>query len=157
MSTQDLGQYVSAVRQNGVRLNANEPLVVAGPSTFSGAVNISGVTTISGGYVIGGVAAGGVTQTPASTGTVALTVTATVLTVTPTGNVTYNFSSPGIAGLEIWFVITTSGASSYNVTFGTNSKNQGVLATGTASGKVFVVNFVSDGVNWNEVARTTAM
>lgn len=30
MSTQDLGQYVAAVRQNGVRLNANEPLVTNG-------------------------------------------------------------------------------------------------------------------------------
>lgn len=38
MSAQDLGQYVPAVRQNGVRLNANEPLVVA--STVSAEGNI---------------------------------------------------------------------------------------------------------------------
>lgn len=36
MSTQDFGQYNTAVRQNGVRLGVNEPLVVAGPVTFSG-------------------------------------------------------------------------------------------------------------------------
>lgn len=38
MSTQDLGQYIPAVRQNGVRLNANEPLVVASTATFTGTV-----------------------------------------------------------------------------------------------------------------------
>ena len=55
MSTQDLGQYISAVRQNGVRLNANEPLVVAGSTTLPsgtlfGAVGIysgSGAPSIS--------------------------------------------------------------------------------------------------------------
>jgi len=36
--SQDLGQYNAAVRQNGIRLSANEPLVVAGTATFSGAV-----------------------------------------------------------------------------------------------------------------------
>jgi len=34
MSTQDLGQYNAAVRQNGVRLGANEPLVVSGSTTL---------------------------------------------------------------------------------------------------------------------------
>jgi len=156
MSTQDLGQYVAAVRQNGVRLNANEPLVVASTSTFSGAVNLQGLVTLTGGFNFGGVISGA-TQTLGTTGTVAVTVGYSVLNSTPTGNVTYNFSAPAAAGQEIWVVVTTSGTSSYNITFGTNTKNQGVLATGTVSGKVFVVNFVSDGVNWNEVARTTAM
>ena len=36
MSTQDLGQYLDPVRENGVRLNANEPLVVASSETHSG-------------------------------------------------------------------------------------------------------------------------
>jgi hypothetical protein len=48
MSTQDLGQYVSAVRQNGVRLNANEPLVAAGTNTLSGATTVSGAATFTG-------------------------------------------------------------------------------------------------------------
>jgi hypothetical protein len=30
MSTQDLGQYIPAVKQNGIRLNANEPAVFKG-------------------------------------------------------------------------------------------------------------------------------
>jgi len=38
MSTQDLGQYNAAVKQNGLRLNANEPLVAAGATTLSGTV-----------------------------------------------------------------------------------------------------------------------
>lgn len=42
MSTQDFGQYNAAVRQNGLRLNANEPLVVAGSITASGSVNLTG-------------------------------------------------------------------------------------------------------------------
>lgn len=45
MSTQDLGQYNAAVRQNGVRLNSNEPLVAAGTNTLSGATTISGALT----------------------------------------------------------------------------------------------------------------
>lgn len=38
MSTQDTGQYIPAIRQNGLRLNANEPFVTSGSVTFNGAV-----------------------------------------------------------------------------------------------------------------------
>src|SRR3977135_525483 len=48
MSTQDLGQYIEAVRQNGVRLNANEPLVAAGTNTISGATTFGIVTVPTG-------------------------------------------------------------------------------------------------------------
>lgn len=48
MSTQDLGQYIPAVRQNGIRLNANEPLVAAGTATFSGTETHTGGVTFSG-------------------------------------------------------------------------------------------------------------
>ncbi|MDP2941988.1 MAG: hypothetical protein Q8O36_00520, partial [Candidatus Omnitrophota bacterium] len=61
------------------------------------------------------------------------------------------------AGQKINLVITTSGTSSFTLTFGSNFKSTGTLATGTVSAKVFVVSFVSDGTNLNEVARTTAM
>lgn len=37
MSTQDFGQYNAATRQNGIRLNANEPLIAAGTVTFTNA------------------------------------------------------------------------------------------------------------------------
>lgn len=55
MSTQDFGQYNAAVRQNGLRLNSNEPMVVAsaethsGTETHSGAVSFTGVVTNTGG------------------------------------------------------------------------------------------------------------
>lgn len=79
-----------------------------------------------------------------------------VFTLTP-GEAETISASNITAGQRINLVITTSGTSSYTLTFGTNFKSTGTLATGTTSGKVFVVAFVSDGTNLNEVARTTAM
>jgi len=79
-----------------------------------------------------------------------------VFTVTPTGDISLNsWDSP--PGALVSLVITTSGTTSYNITPGTNCKSQGVLATGTVSGKVFTVTFVGDGTNLNEISRTTAM
>jgi hypothetical protein len=48
MSTQDLGQYNSAVRQNGIRLGANEPLVVAGSTTLPSGVLVGATGIYSG-------------------------------------------------------------------------------------------------------------
>lgn len=80
----------------------------------------------------------------------------TVFTVTPTASETLTASSAPIAAL-VCLVVTTSGTSSFTLTFGTNFKSTGTLATGTTSGKVFTVTFMGDGTNMNEVARTTAM
>lgn len=80
-----------------------------------------------------------------------------ILKQTPVGATTFNASSISLAGAILSFVITTSGTSSYTLTFGTGFKSTGTLATGTVSGKVFTVTFRSDGVNWNETSRTTAM
>ena len=55
------------------------------------------------------------------------------------------------------FIITTQGATSFNVTFGTNFKSQGALSMGTVAAKKFVVEFVGDGTTYYEVSRTTAM
>jgi len=33
----------------------------------------------------------------------------------------------------------------------------GTRSTGTTTAKVFTVNFIYDGTNWNEVSRTVAM
>ena len=91
------------------------------------------------------------------TGTVSLDPTlADVFTVTPTGAITLNAASQ-VAGARINIVVTTSGTSSYNITFNTGFKSTGVLATGTVSGKVFTISFACDGTNFNEVSRTTAM
>jgi hypothetical protein len=81
---------------------------------------------------------------------------ADVFTCTPTGDFTINAAYAEM-GQRVSIVFTTSGASSHTITFGTGFKTTGTLATGTASGKVFTVNFVGDGTNLNEVSRTTAM
>jgi len=92
-----------------------------------------------------------------SASTIALDTTlGGIFTLTPAHTATINAASV-IAGREIALVITTSGTSSFTLTFGTNFKSTGTLATGTATGKVFVIRYVSDGTNWNETSRTTAM
>ena len=85
--------------------------------------------------------------------------TATVWTVTPTGAITLNDSAGPAAspGAIISIVVTTSGTNTFDITFGTGFKSTGALSTGADSGKVFTVNFCSDGTNWNEISRTTAM
>jgi hypothetical protein len=81
-----------------------------------------------------------------------------VVPYTPTQSSTINAATmTGTGGRTLRLIVTTSGTTSYTITFGTNFKTTGTLATGTVSGKVFVITFVSDGVNWNEQSRTAAM
>lgn len=98
--------------------------------------------------------------TSATTGTMTVTMPSTsdqVITITPTGACTFN-GTGGKAGARATFYITTSGASSFTLTWGTNYKTTGTLATGTSSGKVFTVSFVcKDGTTWAETGRTAAM
>lgn len=71
-----------------------------------------------------------------------------IKTITPIGNCTFN-ASGGIAGQDCTFIITTSGVTSYTLTFGTNFKTTGTLATGvTSPRKAFAVTFRYDGTNW---------
>ncbi|MDE2103432.1 MAG: hypothetical protein KGL39_39690 [Patescibacteria group bacterium] len=108
-----------------------------------------------------GIAQGGVLPgtpavlTPAAT--IAFTPTTQVTQLTPGQNETINFSAPPAAGVEIFLEVITSGVSSYTLTFGTNTKTTGTLATGTTTAKTFIIAFVSDGTNWVETSRTTAM
>ena len=77
--------------------------------------------------------------------------------VTPNANGTFTTTVPP-AGTECRLIILTSGASSYTMTFGTGFKSQGTLATGTTSGKVFALAFLSDGTSLIEIgARGAAM
>lgn len=97
--------------------------------------------------------------TPATTGTqsVPMPTGDGVKTITPTGACTFN-ASGGKAGARCTLIVTTSGTSSFTLTFGTNFKAQGTLATGTTSAKVFAVSFVcKDGTLWVETGRTAAM
>jgi hypothetical protein len=61
------------------------------------------------------------------------------------------------AGCEAFLMILTNSASSWVITFGTGFKSTGTLATGTASAKVFVIHWISDGTNLYEAGRTAAM
>ena len=93
-----------------------------------------------------------------TTGSVTLNPTFSELfTLTPTGDITLNANNAAGPGRRASIVLTTSGTTSRTITFGTNFKSTGTLATGTVSGKVFTVEFVSDGTNFNEVSRTVAM
>jgi len=96
------------------------------------------------------------TVLPAATGTIAATMDGTIKRITPTGACTFN-ATGGIIGQSCAFVITTSGTTTYTLTWGTNFKTTATLATGSVTAKVFVVNFVYDGTKWNEVSRTVAM
>lgn len=96
--------------------------------------------------------------TPASTVSFAPASSVSCYTLTPAEAETINAVTTGaIAGRTYTLVITTSGTSSYTLTFSTNFKVTGTLATGTSSAKVFVITFIFDGTNFNEVSRTTAM
>lgn len=93
-----------------------------------------------------------------TTGTVSLDPTlGNLFTCTPTAAITALNAASVPTGQLIYIVFTTSGTSSFVVTFNTNFKTTGTLATGTVSGKVFTMTFISDGTNFNETSRTTAM
>jgi hypothetical protein len=96
----------------------------------------------------------------AGTGTISLDATASdsdTYTWTPGASQTINNSGGASFGKRLTMVINTSGTSSFTLTFGSFFKSMGTLATGTVSGKVFVIQFIGDGTNFNEVSRTTAM
>lgn len=95
--------------------------------------------------------------TSATTGTMTVSMTTAVISITPTGACTFN-ASGGAAGQVITLVVTTSGVSSFVLTFGTNFKATATLATGTVTAKVFTVTFrCTNGTLWVETSRTTAM
>lgn len=131
-----LEKYVQVVRMSGLNTYKN--------AFFGGTVSMGGIST-------------GTPVALASAATVAFAPTTVVTTHTPSQSETINFAAPGAAGTEIFLEVVTSGTTSYTLTFGTNTKTTGTLATGTVSAKTFIVSFVSDGTNWVETARTTAM
>lgn len=98
-----------------------------------------------------------VAAAPATTGAMTVTMNTTVVTITPSGACTFN-ASGGVAGQRCTFIVTTSGASSFVLTFGTNFVSTGTLATGTVTAKRFCVSFIcKDGTTWLETGRTVAM
>jgi len=93
--------------------------------------------------------------TPATTGTMTVNMTTDIITITPTGACTFNAVAGGVIGRKVTFVITTSGTTSYTLTWGTNYRKTGTLATGTTSARFFAVSFMYVATNiWQEIART---
>lgn len=100
--------------------------------------------------------AGATALTAASTVAINPTTVHT-FTLTPAQAETISSTSVPPAGTPVYLIVTTSGTTSYTLTFGTGFKVTTTLATGTTSAKVFVVTFISNGTVLNEVSRTTAM
>lgn len=96
--------------------------------------------------------------TPATSGTQTLAMSGkSVFTITPTGACTFN-ATGGFAGQRVGIIINTSGTSSYVLTFGTNFRAAGTLATGTTNNRVFQISFTcKDGTLWIEEGRTGSM
>lgn len=95
--------------------------------------------------------------TAATTGTMTVNMTTSVITITPSGACTFNAANGGIIGQEVMFAVTTSGVSSFVLTWGTNYKSTATLATGTTTAKMFAVTFRCYATNlWMEISRTTA-
>lgn len=95
----------------------------------------------------------GVAATPATTGAMTVTMDSAIKTVTPTGACTFN-ATGGTSGQIVSFFVTTAGASSFVLTWGTNFHTAGTLATGTTAARFFSVTFRYDGAKWWEIART---
>lgn len=127
-------------------------------TSFNGSANITvtaAADTLTGGvvsYAKGGI--GGCAATSATTGTMTVSMTTPCVTITPTGAATFN-ASGGVAGQILVFSITTSGSSSFTLTWGTNFRKTGTLATGVTTARFFTVTFLClDGTIWTEIART---
>lgn len=96
------------------------------------------------------------TAIPGTSGTLTVTMNGSMKRITPNGACTFN-ASGGALGQRCTFIITTSGATSYTLTFSTNFKSAGTLSTGTVSAKMYAVNFIYNGSLWVETGRTAAM
>lgn len=167
MSTQDFGQYNAAARQNGIRLNANEPLVVA----TGGTVTLPSTTTIGGSSVS---ALGVITSASANAFAVGLNGATNpafnvdsstalqaagldVIGATAAGTVALTVtSSGGAANLSVdakgTGTVTISGVSTGNITLGSTSNLVNFAQTEIASGTTAIVTLG----NYGGTGRPTA-
>ncbi len=127
---------------------------LTGGATGAGFTLAVGTSTVSGSLPFANGGDSGSAATSATTGTMTVSMTTSVITITPTGACTFN-ASGGVTGQICTFSITTSGVSSFTLTWGTNFRKTGTLATGTTSARFFTVTFrCLDGTVWSEIART---
>lgn len=148
----------SSTSQSAALANLLTGIGVTGGRTLVGGATDDGVTDLQVGgpakatRVLQAVAA----LTPGAT--VALDASqGSLFTLTPGQTCTINATNP-VAGHEIALAITTSGTTSYTLTFGSGFKTTGTLATGAVSARTFVIRFVCfDGATYVESGRTAAM
>lgn len=128
-----------------------------GPQGATGATGSTGPQGATGSTGPQGPAGPAAVYAALANGTTAMAFgTNTAVKVTPTGSATLTTTVPA-AGVHVHLIILTSGTSSWTLTFGTGFKPTATLATGTTSGRVFVLSFISDGTNLYETSRTVAM
>jgi hypothetical protein len=134
---------------------------IQGPAGNDGATGATGSQGQQGIQGIQGPPGPGLTgsaATSATTGTMTVTPTTRVVTITPTGACTFNASGTGAVGDEFTLCVTTQGTSSFVLTFGTNFRKAGTLATGTVAARFFSVSFVRVTTSvWQETGRTAAL
>lgn len=142
-----------AVAMNGgITCDTNKFTIAdsSGNFTSAGTGSVAGKLTATVGVLKGIVA-----LTPSSTISLDPTL-ADVFTLTPGQDETINAASVPTTSQEITIHVLTSGTTSRTLTFGTNFKSTGTLATGTSDAKKFTIRFQSDGTTFNEISRTTA-
>lgn len=134
----------------------NTPIGASTPSTGAFTVLTASTSlTVSGTTVVKTIVDAIAVLTPAATISLDPTLGG-LFTLVPAASCTINAATVNAKHQRIVIVITTSGTSTFTITFGSNFKSTGTLATGATSGKVFVLVFEGDGVNYNEASRTTA-
>ena len=120
------------------------------PSFYANSVSKKMYKSTGGNYIV---------ASSSSYGTILLdTSNYNVISITPTTNTI--ISANGIpAGSILTLIITTSGTTSYTLTFNATYfvTSLGTLLTGTTTAKTYVIKFVGDGTKFYEISRTAAM
>ncbi len=159
LSGTNTGDQTSVSGNAGTATTLATPRTINGTS-FNGSANITVTaagSTLTDAVSFANGANTGSAATSATTGAMTVNMVTSVITITPTGACTFN-ASGGVAGQLTTFVITTAGASSFVLTWGTNFKTASTLATGVTAARTFCVTFrCVNGTLWVEIARTAAM
>lgn len=149
MATQDIGKFIYPIRANGLRLNANEPLVVQSLAQLNGGIStpVNRYTTVAANatatLTAAQVASGYITSTSAA---------ATTLTL-PTGTL-LGAALNAVQGTEFeFFVDNTAGANTVTVAVAVNGILSAAAVAGAGAG--FGLLTVPSGVTG--VAQFTAV
>lgn len=142
---------LGALAQSGVR-HVGAKMLIERDGSVTIAPKLAKAVTISGAFVP-------YSTKTALTPAAAVTVNSTLgnfFTLTPGEDETINATTVGAQGQVLIIKVLTSGTTSRTLTFGTNFKSTGTLATGTTTAKTFMIAFLSDGTNYVELFRTAA-